>query len=404
MSLAKFLDESKVKNYPQDEFMLNYDIIINSTGTGTMGRIGMFHDSDNKTKLPIVPDSHITLIRLSKNISCDYVFYCLRFYQPFLENQGEGSTKQKELKPDVIKDLLIPIPPLAEQYSIVQYLEKLKPYIQKYNETEISLRELNVRFPDNLKKSILQLAIQGKLVPQNKTDEPASILLQCILVEKEKLIKAGKIKRDKNESIIFRRDNSYYEKIGNEIRCIDNEIPFEIPDSWEWSRVSALGTMIRGKGIKRNDLTTKGLPCLRYGEIYTTYNISFNKTISKIPIELDKHCVHLNKNDIAFTLTGENKPDIAKTIAYLGEEPVAVGGDLACWKYHGMLPLYLVYYMSSPYAISKKCDLSTGDIIVHISTGKIGSFLIPIPPIAEQQRIVKKINEMLNIVKELYND
>ena len=347
--------------------------------------------------------NHIHRLRSYRVVSNEFFYYVLYLYKHIGLIGGKG-IGIKGLSSNYLHNILFPFPPLAEQKRIVAKLKKTEPDINRYESADKILIGLNKEFLVNLKKSILQLAIQGKLVPQNKTDEPASILLQRILAEKEKLINAGKIKRDKNESIIFRRDNSYYEKIGNEVRCIDNEIPFEIPDSWEWSRVSALGTMIRGKGIKRNDLTTKGLPCLRYGEIYTTYNISFNKTISKIPIELDKHCVHLNKNDIAFTLTGENKPDIAKTIAYLGEEPVAVGGDLACWKYHGMLPLYLVYYMSSPYAISKKCDLSTGDIIVHISTGKIGSFLIPIPSIAEQQRIVKKINEMLNIVKELYND
>ena len=398
MSLAKFLDESKVKNYPQDEFMLNYDIIINSTGTGTMGRIGMFHDSDNKTKLPIVPDSHITLIRLSKNISCDYVFYCLRFYQPFLENQGEGSTKQKELKPDVIKDLLIPIPPLAEQYSIVQYLEKLKPYIQKYNETEISLRELNVRFPDNLKKSILQLAIQGKLVPQNKTDEPASILLQCILVEKEKLIKAGKIKRDKNESIIFRRDNSYYEKIGNEVRCIDNEIPFEIPDSWEWMRWGTLSESIQ-YGFNAPAKQTGKIKMVRISDIQN--NIVLWDSVPYCDIDdKDVETYMLRTNDILFARTGGT---VGKSCLLKNVPTKSIyAGYLIRTRYSKLLvSQYLKIFMDSPLYWCQLNDGTTKTAQPNCNGKTLSKMLIPIPPAAEQHRIVAKIEELLPLIKYL---
>jgi type I restriction enzyme S subunit len=142
---------------------------------------------------------------------------------------------------------------------------------------------------------------------------------------------------------------------------------------------------------------------VRYGELYTTYNISFTKTVSFIPKELFEQCKQISYGDVIFTLTGENKPDIAKTIAYLGNSPVAVGGDLAYWTHHGMNPLYLVYFMSSPYAIGRKVNLATGDIIVHISGDKVGSFLIPVPPLAEQNRIVAKINELEPIIQEYHS-
>ena len=196
---------------------------------------------------------------------------------------------------------------------------------------------------------------------------------------------------------------TFCEKIGKEIKDISDEIPFEIPDSWEWVRCSTLGAIIRGSGIKRTETVERGLPCVRYGELYTTYNTSFTETISFIPKELFEQCKQISCGNVLFTLTGENKPDIAKTVAYLGDSPVAIGGDLAYWTHHGMNPLYLVYFMSSPYAIGRKVNLATGDIIVHISGDKVGSFLIPVPPLAEQDRIVAQINELETIIQEYHS-
>ena len=192
-----------------------------------------------------------------------------------------------------------------------------------------------------------------------------------------------------------------YEKIGkNEPVCIVDEVPFEIPDSWEWARCSSIGSMIRGKGIKRGETVSSGRPCLRYGEIYTSYSTCFDKTISFIPDALYSSCNLITRGDVVFTLTGENKPDIAKAIAYVGNEPVAAGGDLAYWTAHGMNPLYLTYYLNGPYCIEMKKRLATGDIIVHISTDKVGSFLIPIPPLKEQDRIVEQIHLIEPLIRE----
>ena len=253
-----------------------------------------------------------------------------------------------------------------------------------------------------LKNSILQMAVQGKLVPQDPSDEPASVLLERIRTEKEQLIKQKKIKREKNPSYIFRgADNTPYEKIGNnDPVSIADEVPFEIPDTWEWVRCASLGEIVRGSGIKRTETVADGLPCVRYGELYTTYNTSFAKTKSFITAELDVKCKHFGYGDILMTLTGENKPDIAKAVAYLGNAPVAAGGDLAYWTCHRMNPLYLVYALSCPYAISRKVHLATGDIIVHISGDKIGSILLPIPPLEEQARIVARIEEIETLLSK----
>ena len=246
-----------------------------------------------------------------------------------------------------------------------------------------------------LKNSILQMAVQGKLVPQDPNDEPASVLLERIRKEKEQLIKEGKIKKEKNPSYIFRgADNLPYEKVGkNEPVCIADEVPFDIPETWEWTRVSSLGSIVRGSGIKRTETVESGKPCVRYGELYTTYHTSFAQAVSFVPEELFDRCKHFSFGDILMTLTGENKPDIAKAVAYLGNDEIAAGGDLAYWTAHGMNPLYLTYLMASPYVVGRKVSLATGDIIVHISGDKLGTILIPIPPLSEQQRIVEKILE-----------
>ena len=306
-----------------------------------------------------------------------------------------------KLNQEHLNSILVPLPPLSEQEAIVAELSKYAPLLDEYQLAYSEIKLLNDSFPERLKKSILQEAVQGKLVPQDPSDEPAEALLERIRAEKQRLIKEGKIKKDKHESIIFRRDNSHYEKRGSEEVCIDEEIPFEIPENWAWCRASSLGTMIRGRGIKRTETVAQGCPCIRYGEIYTTYETSFDSAVSFVPETLDKDCLHFSSGDVVFTLTGENKVDIAKTVAFLGEGQIAAGGDLAFWTHHGMNPLYLVYYMASPYCIELKRRTATGDIIVHISTSKVGDFLVPIPPIKEQNRIVSAIEQLFAVASTL---
>ena len=306
-----------------------------------------------------------------------------------------------KLNQEHLNSILVPLPPLSEQEAIVAELSKYAPLLDEYQLAYSEIKLLNDSFPERLKKSILQEAVQGKLVPQDPSDEPAEALLERIRAEKQRLIKEGKIKKDKHESVIFRRDNSHYEKRGPEEVCIDEEIPFEIPENWAWCRASSLGTMIRGRGIKRTETVAQGRPCIRYGEIYTTYETSFDSAVSFVPETLDKDCLHFSSGDVVFTLTGENKVDIAKTVAFLGEGQIAAGGDLAFWTHHGMNPLYLVYYMASPYCIELKRRTATGDIIVHISTSKVGDFLVPIPPIKEQNRIVSAIEQLFAVASTL---
>ncbi len=332
----------------------------------------------------------------------DFLYYMLssRFaYYQFCDIVSGAVVKN--LNSDKVAAALFPLPPRPEQLRIVKAIENVEPLFSDYDHAERNLTQLGTGFPKALKKSILQEAVQGKLVPQDPSDEPAEALLERIRAEKQRLIKEGKIKKDKHESVIFRRDNSHYEKRGSEEVCIDEEIPFEIPENWAWCRASSLGTMIRGRGIKRTETVAQGRPCIRYGEIYTTYETSFDSAVSFVPETLDKDCLHFSSGDVVFTLTGENKVDIAKTVAFLGDGQIAAGGDLAFWTHHGMNPLYLVYYMASPYCIELKRRTATGDIIVHISTSKVGDFLVPIPPIKEQNRIVSAIEQLFAVASTL---
>ena len=140
---------------------------------------------------------------------------------------------------DVLSSLL-PLPPLNEQQRIVDKFQSLIPMLEQYNASEIKLSNLNTGFSNLLKKSILQEAVRGKLVPQDPNDEPAAVLLERIRAEKQKLIAEGKIKKNKHESVIFRRDNSHYEKRDSEEVCIEDEIPFELPNGWCWCRFSTI--------------------------------------------------------------------------------------------------------------------------------------------------------------------
>lgn len=141
IGLAKYLDITSFPKYPEDEYMLDEDIVVNSTGNGTLGRIGIFKDSDRINDNIIVPDSHITIIRISKEISREYALCVLEYYQPYLEKLGEGSTNQTELRPSMLANLFFPLPPLREQIRIVSSITGLKDYTKRYDQKGHALPE-----------------------------------------------------------------------------------------------------------------------------------------------------------------------------------------------------------------------------------------------------------------------
>ena len=221
----------------------------NSTGLGTLGRMAIYKTAANPYELAVA-DSHVTVIRpLKQFVLPEYLYYYFAnpSVQSVIEDQADGTTKQKELATATIKAYLTPIPPLDEQRRILTKLAEVLPVVKSYGAVYDETAAMQDAFPEALKKSILQEAVQGKLVPQDPSDEPVEALLERIRAEKQRLIKEGKIKKDKHESVIFRRDNSHYEKRGSEEFCIDEELPFDLPETWSWARLGELCSVVTGR-------------------------------------------------------------------------------------------------------------------------------------------------------------
>ncbi|OUN71250.1 hypothetical protein B5G11_02830 [Drancourtella sp. An57] len=242
LSLARCLDETKLSKYPEEEFMINNDIVLNSTGNGTLGRVGIYRNSDNPNRYPVVPDSHVTIIRANTLVSVEYVFYSLKYYQPYMEKLGSGSTNQTELSAGTVKALLFPLPPIAEQKRIVAKIEELLPCIDRYEQAWCKLEKFNSRFPEDMKKSLLQYAIQGKLVEQRPEEGTAEELFEQIQEEKQRLIAEKKIKKAKPLPEIA-----------------EDEKPFNIPESWKWVRIQEI-TCLNPKNDLADELQVSFIP------------------------------------------------------------------------------------------------------------------------------------------------
>lgn len=250
-----------------------------------------------------------------------------------------------------------------------------------------------------LKNSILQQAIQGKLINQNKEDEPASELLKRIKAEREKLIKSGKIKINKNISAIYRKGNSFYEKIENEEICIDEELPFEIPKTWEWTKLSFVSDMFTGNSINENEknLKYKGLS---EGYFYVaTKDVNFNNEIDyyngvRIPKNSKKFRI-APKNSILFCVEGGSA---GKKIA-ITDKDICFGNKLCCFVSYGIDIKYLYYYIQSPMFIYDFKRNTTG-IIGGVSINTLKQMFLPLPPIEEQKRIVNKLNQLMPLIEE----
>ena len=406
LSLAKHLDLKVFTKYPDEEYMQDNDIVVNSTGNGTLGRIGVFRDSDRIDDCIIVPDSHVTTVRVNAALISDYIYYALTYYQPYLEKNCSGSTNQTELKPAVIANLFIPVPPYAEQRRIVQKLSDVLPLVMVYNDKETALETYNNDFPSQLKKSILQYAVQGKLVPQDPADEPASVLLERIRAEKEQLIKFGKIKRDKHESVIFRRDNSYYERVDGIERCIDDEIPFEISDSWEWCRLGELiETIDTGKSFKceerppdKNEYGIIKVSAVTWG----TFNQEESKTcfstspwVKGYSIQVDDFLI-CRANTAALVGGCVIVDKISKSLM-LSDKVLRIEFSDSISK------TYVLYTLRTPFVRAQLSAAASGtsESMKNISQNAIKGLLIPFPPIKEQYRIVSKVEESLSKIKTL---
>jgi len=280
---------------------------------------------------------------------------------------------------------LIPVPPEEEQKRIIKRLKKVLPYVDTYSTTYSETESLNNAFPDRIKKSILQEAVQGKLVPQNPSDEPASVLLERIRAEKQKLIAEGKIKKDKHESVIFRRDNSHYEKLDGIERCIDDEIPFEIPESWEWTRLGQIISLLSGTDFKPEEYNDKcnGIPYITGASSLSENGILINRWT-----EMPK--IIVNYGDILLVCKGSG---YGKTVICDIEKAHIARQIMAIKKFSTLDMLYIRLFLQANFNQIK----SKGQgVIPGIDRNSVMNMLFPIPPLAEQKRIVEKQRELFD--------
>ena len=253
-----------------------------------------------------------------------------------------------------------------------------------------------------LKNSILQWAIQGKLVPQDPNDEPASVLLERIRAEKAKLVKEKKIKKDKNESIIYRGDdNSYYEKFiaTGEVKCIDEEIPFEIPQGWEWCRLGELITYQNGYSYTSAELNKecKGLPVIKSGNLMT-YEVVLKPNNDYVESPSDKMLASLiRKGDMLMCLSSQsdNPEPLGKTAIYRNDNYALLNQRVLKMRPHldGILD-YLYYVINSEYFHYTVSHQSGGSAQANLKLGHVLSMLVPIAPFEEELRIVNKISKL----------
>ena len=291
-----------------------------------------------------------------------------------------------------LRAMFVPIPPLKEQSRIVDAINNILLIIEKIESSSVELSSL-IQFS---KSKILDLAIRGQLVPQDPNDEPASVLLERIRSEKEELIKQGKNKRDKKESIIFKgEDNSYYENINGSRVNINKEIPFDLPDGWAWERLGNITTIARGgsprpiKEYLTND--TNGVNWIKIGDtekegkyIYSTKEKIIPEGISKS--RYVKSGDFLLTNSMSF-----GRPYILKTDGCIHDGWLVIGDIDKVFDQD-----FLYYVLSSTFMYKTLSVMASGSTVDNLNSDLVKNLLFPIPPINEQHRIV---NQIVNINK-----
>ena len=326
-----------------------------------------------------VLNQHIfKLVFNENNLYKKYFMYVLNQRVLTLIGLAHGSAGLQHVTKGVFENTLIPIPPLEEQKRIVSKIEELLPLIDKYGAAETKLSTLNTTFPEALKKSILQEAVQGKLVPQNPDDEPASVLLERIKAEKHKLVKEGKIKKEKPLAPIT-----------------EEEIPFDIPESWEWCRLKNIVSLL-GDGIHGTpEYSETGKYFFINGNNLSEGNIIIKDDTKKVDeSQYLKYRKELNDNTVFVSINGT-----IGNIAFYNNEPVILGKS-AC--YFNLIikefKAYMYWLLKTDYFLKYAITNATGSTIKNVSLKTMNDFLVPLPPFEEQKRIVAKIEELMPFI------
>lgn len=372
------------KNMDVRYFLRENDVLLNTLGNGTLGRSGIVKE----IKRPLLTDGHLFIIRSINDVSSKYIYYYLQYRRREIEKTAKGSTNQTFLTLTRTKMWLFPFPPLSEQKRIVAKIEELLPFIDRYEQAWSELEDLNSQFPIDMQKSILQTAIQGKLVGQRSDEGTGEELYKRILDEKKRLIKEGKIKKEKPLPEIT-----------------EDEIPFDIPESWKWVRFGELGRYKKGpfgSALTKSMFVPKGKGAVK---VYEQKNaIQKNSEIGEYYIKRDyfeskMSGFEVHPGDIIVSCAGT----IGET--YVLPENIEQGIiNQALMRMQLFQPIDVPYFLVY-FDVVLKQDArsgSKGSAIKNIPPFNVlKNYLVPLPPLAEQKRIVVKLEEILPLCEKL---
>ncbi len=386
------ITEQACVDYKLKEVPINAVCIAMYGGAGTIGKHALiqFRTTINQSVCAIHP-----------NIDCSskFLHIFIQHQRPYWMDFAAGSRKDPNINQLIIQHCLFPLPPLAEQQRIVAKIEELMPLVEQYHKAQSELNKLNTNIREQLKKSILQYAIEGKLVPQCEEDGTAEDLLQEVQAEKQRLYAEGKLKKkDLTHSTIFRgEDNKYYEKtiLTGEVKCIDDEIPFELPNGWEWCRLGEVALVTGGYAFSSESLKSpQGIRVIRISDFNEQGWV--NKSIVRYDGEDIASQYEIHINDLLLAMTGGT---VGKSF-FVQEVPekMYLNQRVAIIRSTSLLPEYINVHLKSLFIIDliNSIKNSTND---NISMRDITSFTFPLPPLAEQQRIVDKIKLLFDRLK-----
>lgn len=348
------------------------------------------------TPMSLAPNAII--LRFFNDITCDYFEYVFKSFvgQNYLQFLSGGAAMPKFNKTD-LRAMIVPVPPIKEQERIVESVKN----------TFIGIDDLDISYSglantiQSVKSKILDLAIRGKLVPQDPNDEPASVLLERIRAEKEELIKQGKIKRDKKESVIFKGDdNSYYRNRKGKLVIIDNELPMKIPNTWTWAMLPEIVFFQEGPGILKKDFREKGIPLIRISGLQTD-SVSLDGCNYLEPKMVDKKWSHfkLDKGDVILCTSAS----IGKA-SIVGDEAVGAvpyTGQIRFKMSDAMDRDYFLYLAISNVYLNQVNAMKTGNCIQHYGPTHLQEVYVPLPPLTEQKRIVTSIKKYINLLDKI---
>ena len=374
---ALFLDEATLDKWPEYFKLRDADVVINSTGTGTVGRVGYFTSKslDPKYKF-IVPDSHVTVVRVGNNVISKYIYYVLRTksIQTIMEKTFRGSTNQKEFYIDSVYSIPIPLPPTEEQKEIVSILDEV------YEQLDI-IDTLQQQYESNLsvlKGKIIDAGIRGRLTMQLPEDGDANDLYSQILKQKSQLIKEGKIKKEKALPDITQ-----------------DEIPFEIPKNWKWVRWGELSEKIQ-YGYNAPAKQTGRIKMVRISDIHDG-KVQWDTVPYCDSEEKDILDYLLRKDDVLFARTGGT---VGKSyiVTEIPEDSIFAGYLIRTSYSSSICASYMKYFMESALYWKQLQSGTTATAQPNCNGKTLSKMIVPFPPYSEQRRISNKIDELLEII------